>query len=87
MKDCKLSEKRKTFILLTFTKKDIKHCISALRDTLGFDKIHTNHLKFDSELLHELLSKFTMEKFTMEQVRSDDASSRLRYAVSRYHVA
>ena len=43
-------------IVITFSKADIKRAIKSLKDSIGFDKIHSNHLKFDSELLFEFLA-------------------------------
>ena len=57
MRQINISDKKKVMILLMFSKKDIKNCIKLLRDTLGFDKIHSRHLKFNSELLHDFLAK------------------------------
>ena len=52
-----ISERKRVEILLRFSKEDIKICIKSLRETVGFDKIHSNHLKFHSELLHLFVAK------------------------------
>ena len=40
-----------------FSKRDISNCIKLLKETLGFDHIHSNHLKLSSELLHDVIAK------------------------------
>ena len=57
MKYTNLSEKKKVTLLLMFSRRDIRNCVKQLRETLGFDKIHSNHLKFNSELLHDFIAK------------------------------
>lgn len=47
----KLPDKKKVEILLKFSKDDVKRGIKLLKDGIGFDTIHSNHLKFASELL------------------------------------
>lgn len=57
--DCKryvLTDKQKVEMLFKFSKNDIKEGIRSLKDNIGFDNIHSNHLKFESELLVELLA-------------------------------
>ena len=52
-----MSEKKRVKILLTFSKNDVKKCIQSLRETIGFDKIHSKHLKFNSDSLQEFIAK------------------------------
>ena len=52
----KLTESQKMQILIRFSKEDVRRALSSVKDSIGFDKIHSNHLKFDSELLVELLA-------------------------------
>ena len=52
-----VSNKKKIDILLRFSLEDVKKSIKALKATLGFDKIHSNHLKFDSVLLIDLIAR------------------------------
>ena len=52
-----LSAKKKVELLMIFTVDDIKKNIKFMKDTVGYDKIHTKHFMFNSELLNELLSK------------------------------
>ena len=52
-----VTNKKKMDILLRFSLEDVKKSIRALRATLGFDNIHSNHLKFDSVILIDLLAR------------------------------
>ena len=52
-----VTNKKKMNILLRFSLEDVKKSIRALRATLGFDNIHSNHLKFDSVILIDLLAR------------------------------
>ena len=53
----RLSDKKKIEILLMFTEDDIKNCITSLTETVGYDKIHSNNLKYNFPLLHKFLAK------------------------------
>ena len=55
-KKLRLTEKQKLEVLIRFSKEDIRRAIKSLKDGIGFDQIHSNHLKFESEMLIELLS-------------------------------
>ena len=55
MKTANISEKKKE-ILLRFSVSDISKCILMLKDNIGFDKIHSNHLKIQSHVFNELLA-------------------------------
>ena len=52
-----VTNKKKIDILLRFSIEDVKKSIRSLKVTLGFDKIHSNHLKFDSVILIDLLAR------------------------------
>ena len=52
-----ITNKEKVEILLRFTIADVKKSIKLLKDTVGFDNIHSNHLKFNSEVLDDLLAR------------------------------
>ena len=56
MKAVNISEKKKVEILLRFSVSDISKCILMLKDNIGFDKIHSNHLKIQSHVFNELLA-------------------------------
>lgn len=51
-----LSYKTKVEILLRFSKDDVKEAIGRLNFGIGFDMIHSNHLKFATELFIEFLA-------------------------------
>ena len=51
-----VTDKKKIDILLRFSIEDVKKSINSLKATIGFDKIHSNHLKFDSVILIDLLA-------------------------------
>ena len=57
MRNINLSDKKKVEILLVFTENDIKECIGSLTETIGYDNVHSNHLKFKCQLLHKFLAK------------------------------
>ena len=52
-----LSPKMKVEALIRLSNDDIKKGIKQLKDSIGFDCIHSNHLKISSDLLHELLAQ------------------------------
>ena len=56
LKNIAVPEKKKVEFFMKFSKEDIKNSISRLNDTIGYDAVHSKHLKFESELLVELLS-------------------------------
>ena len=62
-----ISERKKTEILLKFSCMDIRDCRDKLKDNIGCDMIHTNHLKMGSDLLLEfiasLFSSFIIHNF------------------------
>ena len=67
LEEVKLTDKKKVEILLRFTKDNISKAIMKLNDNVGFDKIHSNHLKIKSDILREFLSQlftsFLMHNF------------------------
>ena len=52
-----VNNKQISWLILTFSKKDISKAISLLNCSIGFDDIHTNHLKLCSELMLEVIAK------------------------------
>ena len=62
-----LNEKLKNWAILTLSNKDVYEAIKSLKPLLGFDSIHTNHLKLVanecSELLMMLYNSFIMHCF------------------------
>ena len=52
-----ISPKMKIGILIRLTDNDIRKGIKQLKDSIGFDCIHSNHLKISSGLLHGLLAQ------------------------------
>ena len=52
-----LTSKMKVEILMIITFDDIKKNIKFVRDTVGYDNIHTNHLKFSSSILNDFIAK------------------------------
>ena len=55
---CKInaSDREKVGFLLRFSISDVKRAISRLKPGIGFDDIHSNHLRLDSDLCHEVIS-------------------------------
>ena len=51
-----LSDKDKQSIILRLSVKDIKRAVNCLNPGIGFDSIHSNHLKLQSELFYEIIS-------------------------------
>ena len=52
-----VTNSKKMELVLRFSLDDIKKSIKALKETVGFDKIHSNHLKFNSIILIDLLAR------------------------------
>ena len=65
--DVNISERKRIEILMKFSYKDIKDCIDKLKENIGYDMVHTNHLRLGSHLLQEfiasLFSSFIMHNF------------------------
>ena len=53
----KWDDKEKLQFLIKFTKEDVKRAIKLLKDGISFDKIHSNHLKLESDLFIEFFAK------------------------------
>ena len=55
---CKLNmkEKEKVWFILRFSQNDIKRAIKCLKPGIGFDNIHSFHLKLSPDICHEVLS-------------------------------
>ena len=51
-----ISEKKKQLFLLRFSLADVVQAISCLNTGIGFDDIHSWHLKLSPPICHELIS-------------------------------
>ena len=56
----KITNKEKVKFILRFSKCDIKRAIGMLKHNIGVDNIHSNHLKFCSDMFIELIGKIFM---------------------------
>ena len=52
-----LSEKKRTELLMIITLDDIKDSIKVMKDTVGYDHIHTKHSMFNSAVFLELIAR------------------------------
>ena len=53
----KLTEKKRIELIMLINFDDIKNNVKLMRDTVGYDNIHTKHFMFNSDMLNELIAK------------------------------